>query len=259
MSPNTTATSKVTILFVVLSSFFVANALIAEVIGGKLFSLEQLLGIADANFSLFGEHGLTYMLTCGVILWPLEFVMTDVVNEYFGLKAVKRITYITIGLIAYAFIMFYVAMSLPSAAFWIDSNVAKGVPNMDAAFNAVFGQGMWIIMGSLVAFLLAQIVDVVTFQYIKKKTGPKMVWLRATGSTLVSQLVDSFIVLFIAFKIGNDWSIQKVLAICLMNYSYKFIMAIILTPLIYGMHHVIDKYLGKATATQLKETALENN
>lgn len=250
--------NKATILFVLLSTFFVANALIAEIIGGKLFSLEQFLGLPDANFSLFGESGLSYILTCGVILWPLEFVMTDIVNEYFGLKAVKRITYITIALIAYAFIMFFVAMYLPSASFWVNANEAKGVPNMDAAFNAVFGQSLWIIIGSLIAFLVAQIVDVLTFQYIKKRTGTKMVWLRATGSTVVSQLVDSFIVLFIAFKIGNDWSIQRVLAICLMNYSYKFIMAIVLTPLIYGMHYLIDNYLGKNIAAEMKLKALNN-
>lgn len=251
------ASPKSTYLFILLASFFVANALIAEIIGGKLFSLEQLLGWNDANFSFLGEDGLSYVLTCGVILWPLEFVMTDVVNEYYGIKAVKRVTYITIGLIAYAFIMFFVAMQLPSASFWLTSATDKGVPNMEHAFNAVFEQGLWIIVGSLIAFLLAQIVDVLTFQYIKRKTGTKMVWLRATGSTLVSQLVDSFIVLFIAFKIGNDWSIQRVLAICLMNYSYKFAMAIILTPLIYGMHYFIDKYLGKEDARAMKIAALE--
>lgn len=248
---------RATHLMVLLSTFFVANALIAEIIGGKLFSLEALLGISEANFTLFGEQGLSYILTCGVILWPLEFVMTDVVNEYYGVKVVKRISYITVSLIAYAFFMFYFAMSLPPAAFWIGSKEAQGVPNMDMAFNAVFGQGMWIIVGSLIAFLVAQLVDVLVFQYIKKRTGNKMVWLRATGSTLISQLVDSFIVLFIAFKIGNDWSIQRVLAICLLNYSYKFLMAILLTPLIYVMHYCIDKYLGKDLAYKMKQNALQ--
>jgi uncharacterized integral membrane protein (TIGR00697 family) len=248
--------SRATKLFIALCAFFVANALIAECIGGKLFSLEALLGIAEADFSFFGQSGLSFVLTCGVLLWPLEFVMTDVVNEYFGMKAVKRITYITIILIAYAFIAFYLAMGTPSAAFWVSSQQHNNVPDMDSAFNAIFGQGLFIIVGSLVAFLVSQIVDVFVFQYIKRKTGNKMVWLRATGSTVVSQLVDSFIVLFIAFKIGNDWSIQRVLAICLMNYTYKFIMAILLTPAIYGLHFVIDKYLGKDLAEKMKTDAL---
>ena len=83
-------------------------------------------------------------------------------------------------------------------------------------------------------------------------------WLRATGSTLISQLVDSFIVLFIAFKIGKDWSWQLVLAICLVNYVYKFTMAIILTPIIYLAEKRIEKYLGKETAHSMKQAAMGN-
>lgn len=248
---------KATKVFLVLTAFFVANALIAECIGGKLFSLEALLGIDPVNFTLFGESGLSYALTAGVVLWPLEFVLTDVVNEYFGVKAVKRISYIAVGLIAYAFIMFYFSMGLPPTAYWLTSMADKGVPNMDAAFGAVFGQGMWIIVGSLVAFVVGQLVDVMVFRKIKQKTGERMVWLRATGSTVISQLVDSFIVLFIAFKIGNDWSWQLVLAICLMNYSYKLVMAFVLTPLIYLLRMGIERYLGKERATALKLAAME--
>jgi hypothetical protein len=115
---------------------------------------------------------------------------------------------------------------------------------------------MWIIVGSLVAFLVSQIIDVTVFHKIKKYTGEKKVWLRATGSTIVSQLVDSFIVLFIAFKIGKNWSWQLVLAICIVNYAYKFTMAIILTPLIYFVENRIDKYLGKEKAKQMKLSAM---
>jgi uncharacterized integral membrane protein (TIGR00697 family) len=87
-------------------------------------------------------------------------------------------------------------------------------------------------------------------------TGEKKVWLRATGSTLISQLVDSFIVLFIAFKIGKDWSWQLVFAICLVNYTYKVIMAIILTPVIYIVEHRIEKYLGRDLAHKMKQAAM---
>lgn len=249
---------KATKVFLVLTAFFVANALIAECIGGKLFSLEALLGIDPVNFTLFGETGLSYALTAGVVLWPLEFVLTDVVNEYFGVKAVKRISYIAVGLIAYAFIMFYFSMGLPPTDYWLHSQVDQGVPNMDAAFGAVFGQGMWIIIGSLVAFVVGQLVDVMVFRKIKQKTGERMVWLRATGSTVISQLVDSFIVLFIVFKIGNDWSWQLVLAICLMNYSYKLVMAFVLTPLIYLLRMGIESYLGKDKAAELKAAAMHD-
>ncbi len=115
---------------------------------------------------------------------------------------------------------------------------------------------MWIILGSLIAFLVSQIVDVTVFHKIKKRTGQKWVWLRATGSTVVSQLVDSFIVLFIAFKIGNGWSWKLVLAICLVNYLYKFTMALLLTPVIYLAEKQIDRYLGEDTAKKMKLQAM---
>jgi len=243
-------------VFTFMAAFFVANALIAECIGGKIFSLEKLLGIDPVNFSLFGETGLSFSLTCGVLLWPLEFIMTDIVNEYYGPKAVRRISFIAVGLISYAFIMFYLAIHTTPPEWWVSSNVDKGIPNMQDAFSGIFGQGMWIIFGSLMAFLVSQIVDVTVFHKIKKSTGDKWIWMRATGSTLVSQLVDSFIVLFIAFKLGNNWSWQKVLAICLMNYMYKFTMAIILTPLIYFIEKRIEIYVGKDTAHKMKRVAM---
>ncbi|WP_276131713.1 queuosine precursor transporter [Polluticoccus soli] len=250
---------KPTKLFIFLASFFVANALIAECIGGKLFSLELLLGRQPEPFSLLGEEGLTYTLTAGVLLWPLEFVMTDIVNEYYGPKAVRRISYIAVALICYAFLMFYMAISVPAErSFWIGSQKEAGIPDMQAAFMGVFGQGMWIIIGSLVAFLVAQILDVWVFHKIKKATGERKVWLRATGSTLVSQFVDSFIVLFIAFKIGRDWTWQRVLAISLVNYSYKAFMALVLTPVIYLVENRIEHYLGKNTTAAMKAAAMSN-
>jgi len=249
---------KPTKLFVIFTAFFVANALIAECIGGKIFSLEKLLGLHPSSFTLFGQKALSFNLTCGVLLWPLEFVLTDIVNEFYGPKAVRRISYIAVALISYAFIMFYFGMSVPPADFWYGSGMQDGIPDMNKAFNGIFGQGMWIIVGSLIAFLVSQIVDVTVFHKIKKYTGEKKMWLRATGSTLISQLVDSFIVLFIAFKIGKGWSWQLVLAICLVNYTYKFTMAIILTPLIYFVEKWMEKYLGHETTHKMKQAAMGN-
>jgi queuosine precursor transporter len=247
---------KPTKLFLGFTAFFVANALIAECIGGKIFSLEKLFGFAPANFTLFGQSGLAFNLTCGVLLWPIEFIMTDIVNEYFGPKAVRRISYTAVILITYAFVMFYSSIHIPPADFWIGTKTDSGIPNMQDAYNGIFGQGMWIILGSLVAFLVSQIVDVTVFHKIKKITGEKKIWLRATGSTLVSQLVDSYIVLIIAFKLGNNWSWPQVLAIGMMNYCYKFIMAIVLTPVIYLVEKQIEKYVGYNTARKMKLAAM---
>lgn len=243
-------------LFLGFTAFFVGNALIAECIGGKIFSLERLFGLPPAHLTLFGQSDLSFNLTCGVILWPLEFIMTDIVNEYYGPKAVRRISFTAIALISYAFIMFYISMELPPPDWWVASRTGEGVPNMQAAFTGVFGQGMWIIIGSLVAFLVSQLVDVYVFHRIKRVTGEKKVWLRATGSTFVSQLIDSFIVLIIAFKVGNNWSWAQVLAIGCMNYIYKFTVALVLTPVIYLAEERIEKYVGKETAMRMKRTAM---
>ena len=244
-------------LFLGISCFFVANALIAEAIGTKLFSLEKIFGLHPVNFTLFGQSGLSFVLTCGVLLWPLEFVITDIVNEYYGRKAVRRISITAVILISYAFLMYFLAIGVPPADFWITSNVDNGIDDMQKSFTVIFGQNMRIILGSLVAFLVSQIVDVTVFHRIKKATGEKHLWLRATGSTLVSQLVDSYIVLFIAFAGIFSW--QQILAIGIMNYMYKFTMAIILTPVIYAAERRIEKYVGHETAKKMKRSAMGYN
>lgn len=241
-------------LFIGFTAFFAANALIAEAIGMKLFSLEGLLGVDPVNFTLFGQSGMAFTLTCGVILWPLEFVITDIINEYYGPKAVRRISITAVILICYAFLMYFLAIALPPAKVWIDSSHDQGVNNIQSSFKAIFGQNMRIIVGSLVAFLVGQYVDVKVFQRIKKITGHKKLWLRATGSTLVSQLIDSYIVLFIAFAGLFSW--QLILAIGLMNYTYKFLVAILLTPLIYYIERRIEKYVGVEKAAQMKRVAM---
>ena len=245
---------KPTKIFVGFTAFFVANALVAEAIGMKLFSLEGLFGMQPANFTLFGQSGLAFTLTCGVILWPFEFVITDIINEYYGPKAVRRISITAVILISYAFLMYFIAIALPPAKAWLSSSHEQGVENIQTSFSAIFGQNMRIILGSLVAFLVSQGVDVFVFQKIKKATGNKHLWLRATGSTLVSQLVDSYIVLFIAFSGLFSW--QLILAVGIMNYLYKFTLAIVLTPVIYFIEKRIEKYVGHETAHQMKLAAM---
>jgi uncharacterized integral membrane protein (TIGR00697 family) len=245
-------------LFVMITAFFVANALIAECIGGKIFSLEKLLGFHPANLTFLGQTGLSFNLSCGVLLWPLEFIITDVVNEYYGPKAVKRISYIAVALISYAFFIFYLSINFPPADFWRSTGAENHIPDMNDAFTSIFGQGMWIIVASIIAFLVSQLVDVTIFHKIKKVTGERKVWLRATGSTVISQLVDSFIVVFIAFKIGKGWSWATVLSISILGYSYKFLVAILMTPIIYLMESRIERYVGHETAKKMKMAAMGN-
>ncbi|MCB0736302.1 MAG: queuosine precursor transporter [Bacteroidetes bacterium] len=245
---------KASKLFVILGGFFVTNALLAEIIGVKIFSVEETLGIEPFTFSFFGEKIEGFNMTAGVLLWPVVFVMTDIINEYFGKKGVRMLSFMTAGLILYAFLMIQAAIYVVPAEWWVVDKADVGVPDQFKAFKAIFGQGSWIIAGSIVAFLIGQMTDVISFRYIRKFTGKKMIWLRATGSTLISQLIDSFVVLFIAFYIGNDWSFKFVMAIALTNYIYKFVVAILSTPLIYAVHYFIEKYLGIEKAEELAES-----
>lgn len=250
--------NKKTSLFIVLAGIFITNALIAELIGGKIFSFEKTLGMDPLEVPIFGDFMIQFNLTAGVLLWPVVFITTDIINEYFGKRGVKRITYITVGLIAYAFIVIYLAMKLVPADFWLNVNATddEGNPfNINTAFSKVLSQGLNIIFASLVAFLIGQFVDVFVFHKLRKITGKNKIWLRATGSTLVSQFIDSFVVLFVAFYFLGPWSFTQVMAVGVTNYIYKFLIAIGLTPLLYVAHYFIDRYLGKELSEEMMEDA----
>lgn len=242
-------------LFLFLGGFFIANALLAEFIGVKIFSLEQSLGFESFKMDILGFEDLGFNLTAGVLLWPVVFIMTDIINEYFGMRGVRIFSFFTAGLIIYAFAMVYLAIQLSPADFWPGSQRETGVTDLQLAYHAIFGQGLWIIIGSLTAFLIGQLVDVFVFHKVKVITGERFIWARATGSTLVSQFIDSFVVLFIAFYIGADWSLQLVLGIGIVNYMYKFTAAVVLTPLIYVAHTLIDRYLGEELSEKMRVEA----
>ena len=247
---NAKENNKLNKIFIVLSGIFITNAIIAEILGTKIFDIFVL-----KEFSL----------SVGVIIWPVVFITTDIINEYFGKKGVKRISYFTIILILYVFLVIFLSTKLSPNTYWMDINKIDdlGNPfNINFAYNIIFLQSTGIIVGSIIAFLIAQLLDVFIFQKIKKITNGKFIWLRATGSTLISQFIDSFVVLIIAFYFlapeGKTWSINQVLNVGIDNYTFKFIVAILITPLIYLSHFIIDSYLGKKLSKKVKETALKN-
>ena len=245
--------SKTNLLFTILCAFFICNVLIAEIIGSKIFSLEKIFGHNELSINILGVNDISLAFTAGVILWPFVFILTDIFNEYFGKRGVKFISYLSVILILYAFFMIYLSIGLPPADFWLNTTPI----NPNQAFSITLGQSLWIIIGSIIAFLVGQILDVTAFHFIKKRTGEKWIWLRANGSTMFAQIFDSFIVLYIAFGLGADWPINKILALCSLNYIYKCSAAIVLTPLLYLIHYIIDSYLGIDKSNELKKSAQE--
>ena len=219
---------KRAVRYFLFGAFLVANAVVAELIGVKLFQLEDALGIEKANISLLGYDGLNFKLSTGVLSWPLVFLVTDLVNDYFGVRGVRFLTLVTAALIALVFPVLWIAIEMPpDRDWWMASSAEAGVPNMQAAFTAVFGQGMNIIIGSLAAFL-------------------------------VSQLVDSLCVVWIAFALFRGMPMAQATALALTSYAYKFLVAVLSTPLLYLGHAIVERWLGKELAQRMREDALRS-
>jgi queuosine precursor transporter len=202
-------------VFLVLAGIFLANAILGELIGGKLFTTAG------------------YVISIGVIPWPVVFITTDLVNEYYGPNAVRRLTALALALILYVFLLLFICMQVPAAAI---------SPVDDAAFRMVFGQSMWIIAGSLIAFAISQLLDSMIFVLARKYTEGRLLWLRAVGSTVISQLLDTFVINSIAFGMSGQLGAGEVVELSFTNYTYKFLVALATLPLIYLGHGLIDRY-----------------
>jgi uncharacterized integral membrane protein (TIGR00697 family) len=209
--------SKKDTVYVVLAGIFITNAVVAELIGGKLIQVGSAV------------------MSIGILPWPIVFITTDLINDYFGEKGVRKLSLITASLIVYTFVILYLAMQIPAVD---GKNLVT-----DNQFNGVFGQSMWIIVGSITAFLVSQLIDVTIFHFVKNRTGNKMIWLRSTGSTVISQLFDSFIVLGIAFWMTGKMTTEVFITSAFTGYFVKLIIAILMTPLIYLGHSLIEKYI----------------
>jgi uncharacterized integral membrane protein (TIGR00697 family) len=232
-------------LFIVLFGIFLTNAIIAEIIGVKIVSIEKSLGFSPFGLKTPWGDTWDFNQTAGALNWPLVFITSDIINDYFGKKGVKFISYTTSVFILYTFLIIYWATQLVPADFWLEVNGIKEGFNINDSFQKIFRQGLGIITGSISAFLVSQLLDAIIFEKIKNRTGKKMIWLRATGSTLVSQLIDSVLVIGIAFYFFSNWSISQWMNVSFNNYLYKFIVAILFTPVLYLAHYFIERYLNE--------------
>ncbi len=224
--------NKREILFVSMAGIFITSAIVAELISSK----EVDIGL--------------YPIIAGIVPWPVVFLMTDVMNEYYGKKAVRRLSWITAGCIAFCFLVVYTAVQLP---------FSKTSYATESEFNKIFAGSLPIMIGSIVAFIVSQMVDVWAFWFMRKFTGEKMIWLRATGSTVISQLVDSYLVLIIGFLIPGKKSLSDVLYYGITGYTTKLVIAVAMTPLIYLLHYIIKRILGTREAQHLATDSVKES
>jgi len=203
--------------FVFLTALFVAALITGDFVGGKFWVL-------------FGHN-----LSAGIIPFPLTFVLTDIVNEFYGTEGARRLTYVGLGAAAFTWGIITLSLRLPTST---DS------PITDAVFRGAFGTSARLYVASLTAYLIVQMLDISIFLVLRKMTGHRLLWLRATGSTVLSQMIDSLSVSFV-FLVGTK-PLGFIIENAANNYVGKLIMAVLLTPLIYVGHGVMRRYFHVA-------------
>jgi uncharacterized integral membrane protein (TIGR00697 family) len=212
-------------LFLVLCGIFTTCLVVGDIIGGKLI---------EARF-----FGFTFTTTVGMVPFPVTFLLTDVINEFYGKRAARFITVVGFGMAVLSFTFIYLSAAVPFAPFtrapdWTGVN--------EAAFNNVFLGSMRMIIASLCAYFVSQFVDIGVFHALKGITSGRLLWLRATGSTAVSQLIDTITINFVAWS--GMMSAGKIVNIIYSAYGLKLIIAIGLTPAIYVCHALVERVLG---------------
>ncbi len=209
-------------LFITLVAMFMVCLVVGDLIGGKLTS-----------FHLFGRE---WVFSVGLIAFPVTFILTDILNEFYGKVVVRRITILAFFMVGMTLIILLTANALP---FWprVLADDWGGVQPRD--FDRVFTGSMRIQLASMFAFLIANLVDIWVFFLFKRLTGNRMLWLRATGSTMVSQLIDTIVINAIVW--GGKMTFDEYTTTVITSYAVKVAAAIAITPLIYGVHEIVEK------------------
>lgn len=212
-------------LFITLVAVFMTCLIVGDMIGGKLTS-----------FQLFGRE---WIFSVGQIAFPVTFILTDILNEFYGRKVVRRITFLAFFMVGLTFSIIYISAQLRWAPLTLDKSWTGVTP---AQFKSVFTQATNIQLASMAAFLIGNLTDISVFFLIKRMTGNRMLWLRSTGSTAVSQLIDTIVISAIIWlgKVPFDTYVTIVLT----SYAIKLAAAILVTPVIYALHELIEKNYG---------------
>jgi queuosine precursor transporter len=218
-------------LYSYLSAVFVAALLLGDLTGGKAFGVE---------FRVFGLH-YSQPVSVGLFSFPITFLLTDIVNEFYGTKGARFLTMLGMWMAVFAFVVLNV------------SQLPRAEPNSfftDGEFSKVFGVGSKLFVASIIAYLCGQFLDIQVFAFWKTLTQSRHLWLRATGSTIVSQVVDTFVINYLFWyvfpSVGSaeprplGWVTSKAVG----EYVIKFIVAVGLTPAVYGLHELLVRKLG---------------
>jgi uncharacterized integral membrane protein (TIGR00697 family) len=214
-------------LYLYLCAIFLTALLIGDTIGSKIFTLTIPLGVAKLHATL----------SVGSIWFPITFLLTDVINEFYGSVGARMVTFVGFWMALFAFVVILAARRIPAAPF---------SPITQEQFDQVLGNANRIFFASLIAYLVGQLVDISIFQAAKRLTQSRHIWLRSTGSTVVSQLIDTVVVTYVAF--AGKLTAGQLRQMASTSYAVKLTMAIGLTPVIYAMHGVIHARLHAAEA-----------
>jgi queuosine precursor transporter len=209
-------------LFLYLVGVFITCLLVGDIIGGKL-----------SQISVFGWD---LPISVGMIPFPITFVLTDIVNEFYGKQVARKLTMLGLCMVGLTFAIIYAAAAVPWAPFTSGPDW-QGM--QQGAFTNVFVSATRIQLASMVAFFFSQFIDIGVFFLIKRLTGSRYLWLRATGSTAVSQLIDTVVIQTLAWY--GLMSNGQIAGIVVASYTVKLVAAVAMTPVIYGMHLFIER------------------
>lgn len=215
-------------LFITLVAVFMTCLVVGDLVGGKLTS-----------FHLFGRE---WIFSVGQIAFPVTFILTDILNEFYGRKVVRRITFLAFFMVALTFGIIYLAGAMPWASISLTPEWSQANNVSPHEFQVVFTQATQIQLASMAAFLISNLVDISVFFMLKRLTGNRMLWLRSTGSTAVSQMIDTIIISALVW--GTKVTFDTYVSIVLTSYAIKLCAAVVVTPVIYGLHEVIENKYG---------------
>ena len=217
-------------IYLILAAFFVGSLLIANIITFKLFSVPL-----PGDVTVFGQGAV--ILAAGIIPYPVTFLVTDLISELYGKKRADAVVWTGFWVSLYILVILRIGAWVPPVG--TDIRTAEEIQGL---YVGVFGQSSRAIIASMIAYLVAQLIDVRVFHFWKRLTGGRYLWLRNNGSTMFSQLMDSVLVVTILFwgQLDGGTIIQIIIA----SYVFKVLVAALDTPLFYLGVHWLRPHVG---------------